>query len=67
MVGRVAEVGSLSARARMGMKIFVRHVFAIFATNASFLRIIANLQIQFSIICNMCYVIVHFKPKKHCL
>ena len=51
---RVAEVGSLSARAKMGTKVFVRPVFAIFAKNASFLRVIANLQIQFSIICNMC-------------
>ena len=30
-------------------KIFVRRVFAIFATNASFLRVISNLQILFSI------------------
>ena len=42
---RVAEVGSLSARAKMATKVFVRRVFAIFATNASFLRVIANLQI----------------------
>ena len=42
---RVAEVGSLSAGAKMATKIFVRRVFANFATNASFLRIIANLQI----------------------
>ena len=42
---RVAEVGSLSAWAKMATKIFVRRVFANFATNASFLRIIANLQI----------------------
>ena len=41
----VAEVGSLSARAKMPTKIFVRRVFAIFATKPSFLRIIANLQI----------------------
>ena len=45
---RVAEVGSLSARAKMAIQIFVRHVFAIFATNTSFLRIIANLQIYCS-------------------
>ena len=32
------------------LKIYVRRVFAIFATNASFLRIIANLHIYFSII-----------------
>ena len=37
---------------KMATKVFVRRVFAIFATNASFLRVIANLQIQFSIICN---------------
>ena len=47
-------------------KVFVRSVFAIFATNASFLRVNANLQIRFSIICNMYYVIVDFLPKKHC-
>ena len=45
---RVAEVGSLSTRAKMATKIFVRRVFAIFAKNASFLCVI-----QFSIICNM--------------
>ena len=39
---RVAEVGSLS---EMATQIFVKCVFAIFATNALFLRIIANLQI----------------------
>ena len=55
---RMAEVGSLSARAKMATKVFVRRVFAIFATNASFLRVIANLQIQFSIICNIYHVIV---------
>ena len=32
----VAEVGSLSARAKMATKVFVKRVFAIFATNASF-------------------------------
>ena len=30
------------------------------------LRVIANLHIQFSIICNMYHVIGHFLPKKHC-
>ena len=39
---RVAEVGSPSARAKMAIKIVVWRVFA---TNSSFLRIIANLQI----------------------
>ena len=42
---RVAEVGSLSARAKMTTKVFVRRLFAIFATNAPFLRGIANLPI----------------------
>ena len=42
---RVAEVGSLSAGAKMALKVFVRRLFAIFATNASFLRVITNLQI----------------------
>ena len=41
---RVAELGSLSSGAKMAMKIFVKGVFTIFATNASFLRVIANLQ-----------------------
>ena len=42
---RVAELGSLSSGAKMAMKIFVKRVFTIFATNASFLRVIANFQI----------------------
>ena len=41
---RVAELGSLSSGAKMAMKIYVKCVFTIFATNASFLRVIANLQ-----------------------
>ena len=41
---RVAELGSLSSGAKRAMKIFVKHVFTIFASNASFLRVIANLQ-----------------------
>ena len=41
---RVAELGSLSSGAKMAMKIFVKHVFTIFASNASFLCVIANLQ-----------------------
>ena len=41
---RVAELGSLSSGAKMAMRIFVKRVFTIFATNASFLRVIANLQ-----------------------
>ena len=42
---RVAEVGSLSASVKMAIQIFVRCIFAIFATNVPFLRGIANLQI----------------------
>ena len=42
---RVAELGSLSSGAKMAMKIFVKRVFTIFATNVSFLCVIANLQI----------------------
>ena len=41
---RVAELGSLSSGAKMAMKIIVKRVFTIFASNASFLRVIANLQ-----------------------
>ena len=41
---RVAELGSLSSGAKMALKIFVKRVFTIFASNASFLRVIANLQ-----------------------
>ena len=43
-VCRVAELGSLSSGAKMAMKIFVKRVFTIFASNVSFLRVIANLQ-----------------------
>ena len=42
---RVAELGSLSSGAKMAMKIFIKRVFTIFTSNASFLRVIANLQI----------------------
>ena len=42
---RVAGLGRLSAGAKMAMRPFVKRVFTIFATNASFLRVIANLQI----------------------
>ena len=65
-LGRVVEVGSLSARTKIATKVFVRRVFAIFATNASFSCVIANLQINFSMICNKYHVIVHFLSKKHC-
>ena len=61
----VAELGSLSSGAKMAMKIFVKRVFAIFATNESFLRVIPNLQNQLGKICNIYHVIVHFLPKKH--
>ena len=40
-------------------------LFAIFATKALFLCVIANLQIKFSILCNMYHVIVQFLLKKH--
>ena len=62
MTGRVAELGSLSSGAKMAMKIFVKRVFTIFATNASFLRVITNLQIELTKICNIYHVIVHFLP-----
>ena len=39
---RVAGLGRLSAGANMAMKPFVKRVITIFATNASFLRIISN-------------------------
>ena len=42
---RVAGLGRLSAGAKMALKPFVKRVFTIFATNASFLHVIANLQI----------------------
>ena len=42
---RVAEVGSLSARAKVAIKFFFKCVFTIFATNASVWHVIANLQI----------------------
>ena len=40
---RVAELGSLSLGAKMAMKIFVKRIFTFFVSNASFLRVIANL------------------------
>ena len=42
---RVAGLGRLSAEAKMAMKPFVKRVFTIFATNASFLRVISNFRI----------------------
>ena len=42
---RVAKVGSISARATMTIKTLVKRVITIFATNALFLRVIANLHI----------------------
>ena len=56
---RVAKLGSLSSGAKMAMEIFFKRVFAIFATNAPFLRVIASLQIQLSKICNIYHVKVH--------
>ena len=38
---RVAGLGRLSVGAKMAMKPFVKRVFTIFATNASFLRVIS--------------------------
>ena len=64
--GRVAELGSLSSRAKMAMKIFDKRAFTNSATNASFMCVIPNLQFQLSEICNIYHVIVHFFPKKHC-
>ena len=43
----MAEHSSLSSAAKMAMKIFVKRVVTIFATNASFLRVITNLQTLF--------------------
>ena len=63
---RVAELCSLSSGAKMATKIFVKRVFTIFASNASFLRAIANLKNLLSEICNIHHVIVHLLPKKHC-
>ena len=65
-LSRVAGIGRLSAGAKMAMKPFVKRVFTIFATNASFLRVISNFRIELSKICNIYHVIVHFLPKKHC-
>ena len=42
---RVAGLGRLSAGAKMAMKPFVKRVIKIFATNASFLRVISNFRI----------------------
>ena len=44
-LARVADVGSLSARAKMALQIFVKRVVTNFATNASFLRVISNFRI----------------------
>ena len=44
LLNRVAELGRLSSGAKMAMKIFVKRVFTIFPSNASFLRVIADLQ-----------------------
>ena len=54
----MAEIGSLSSGAKMAIKIFVKRVFTISTTHAFFLRVIANLQIYLSEICNIYHVIV---------
>ena len=46
-----------------GHKTFDRRIFAIFATNALFLRVIANLQILSSMICHIYHAIMIFLPK----
>ena len=43
MSGRVTEVGSLSARAKMAIKFLSNSYLTIFVTNELFLRVIANL------------------------
>ena len=66
---RVAKVGSISARATMTIKTLVKRVITIFATNAFFLQVIANLHISLSIICNTYYIYINictFLPKRHC-
>ena len=46
-------------------KIFVRPVFAIFVTTAKFLRVTANSQIKFSIMCDIYHEMMHFLTMKH--
>ena len=58
---RVAEVGSLSASAKMALQIFDRRKFAIFGTKASRLRVIANL-IQYNMQYKPCNSALH--PQK---
>ena len=48
------------------MKIFVKQVSTVFPTNASLLRVITNLQIKHSKVCNIYHVRVHFLPNWHC-
>ena len=55
---RVAEVGNLLASAKMAIQFFVRRVFAIFATNVLFLRVITYL-IQYT----MQYITCHSAPE----
>ena len=59
------KLAAFLARAKMATKNFVTGVFAIFLISASFLRVIANLPILFSTICNIYHVIVQFLTKKH--
>ena len=42
ILNRVAGLGRFSAGANMAMKPFVKRIITIFATNASFLRVISN-------------------------
>ena len=80
--GRISERKNLEIRAvrftfepshvfffkQPGMnRYFDRAIFTIFATNVSFLRVMAKLQIQLSKISNIYHVIVPFLPKKHCI
>ena len=44
ITARVAELGSFSSGAKMVMKIFVKRIITIFASNASFLHVIPKLQ-----------------------
>ena len=61
----MAELGRLSSGAKMAMKILVKRIFTIFASNALFLRVITNLQTLLSKLFNDYHVILHFLPKKH--
>ena len=51
---RVAELGSLSSGAKMAMKISVKRLFTIFASNASFF--VRNRKFAKLTLCNMQYI-----------